>query len=135
MTDLKAIYSGLATEIRSQVSGLTVYPKRPPSIIAPAMIFTLERIDYDTSRGTDDLMILGTLFTAYTSDQNEFALYDYMQADGDLSIKAACERIDETLGGVAEWTVVQAVRGPGIATYGAGTYYAAAFEIMVGTQQ
>lgn len=135
MTDLKAIYLGLAVEIRSVVSGLNVYPNRPQSITAPAMIFSLERIDYDTSRGTDDLMILATLFTAYTSDQNEFALYDYMKASGPMSIKAACEGIDETLGGVAEWTVVAGVRAPGIATYGAGTYYAAAFELMVGTEQ
>src|ERR1700744_1948241 len=106
-TDIKLIYQGLATEIGSVLTGLNVYPKRPLTITAPAMIFTLDHIDYDTSNGTDDLMILGTLFTAFTSDDNEYALYDYMQAKGPLSVKEACEHIDETLGGVADWTVVE----------------------------
>lgn len=137
-TDIQAVISGieaiLTPAFTTSPYDLHVYTRRPGTIDTPAMIFSLERIEYDVamSRGADDIMLHGTVFTSMATDRGESQLYDFMRGSGPTSIKAVIENGDETLGGVAQYVVVTGVRAPGIATYGGSQYYAAAFEILVG---
>lgn len=132
MADISALVAGLATRLKT-ISGLHVYTRRPFTIDAPAAVFSLEQIDFDTtmSRGSDDIMFLATLFTQMGSDRGEDQLYAYMARSGALSINDAIDG-DTTLGGLAMYAAVTRVRAPGIANFGGSDFYGVAFEIVVG---
>jgi hypothetical protein len=133
-TDIQPIINAMATVLRPALPGVTVYTNRPGVINAPAIVFTVEGIDYDSTFDdeSDEVRIDVNIFTSLGSDgSGESTLWTYIKSTGSTSVKAILEA-DDTLGDVVEYLQVRRARAPGIAKFGAGEYYGVAVECYVG---
>lgn len=135
---------GSVTSIRQGLdTRLAVIPDLRHSAFAPGQInephaFVIPAepaitFDETMGRGADLLHFNIVLLVSKAMDRNAQELLDpYLSGSGPMSVKAAVEG-DQTLGGVADWTVVTGVPFYGPLDYNGVTYLGARFGVEVNT--
>ncbi|MET9301782.1 hypothetical protein ABZX66_20910 [Micromonospora aurantiaca] len=108
--NISAVRAGIATNANA-IQGLNCYGYVPDSISEPAFYAAEVDVNYDTSYGSlDELMVTCRVLVGRADDAASQALLDDYLSRGDRSLKAAIEA-DCTLGGACDDLRVQRVQG------------------------
>lgn len=132
MASLTAVRNGLK-ERAETISRVTGYARPVGEVNVPAVVVMPGQIVFDDTmeRGSDLLSFTLVLLVADSdSDLAQQQLDDYLAGSGDKSLKAAIEG-DQTLGGVADWTVVKGVQAYGLIEYSGRQYVGARLPVEV----
>jgi len=132
--DLNAVMDAIGTRL-STVAGLRVADYAAQSVNPPQAIVSLptEPVEYDAAmgRGADRVVIPITVLVGAVSDRaSRDAIAAYVSGTGALSVKAAVEGTDATMGGAAQTVRVMTARVD-IVTIGAVDYLGATFDVEV----
>lgn len=131
--DLNAVMDAIGTRLVG-VTGLRVSDYAADNVSPPAAIVALpSEVEYDAvaGRGADRVVIPVTILVGKVSDRAaRDQLAQYVAGAGSLSIKAAVEGSDPTLGGVAQTVRVTAARID-VITIAAIDYLGASFDVEV----
>lgn len=133
MPTISQVRDALKTTLQT-ISGLTVYDTAPGQVVVPAAVITIAPgpfLVYDTSNGTDDLMLSIRLIVSGADDRaGQDALDTYASSSGTQSIRAAIQA-DFTLGGLVHFADVSDARDYGALTVGTVEYFGCTFPVMV----
>lgn len=131
--DLNTVMDAIGTRLVG-VTGLRVSDYAADSVSPPAAIVALpSEVEYDVTmgRGADRVVIPVTILVGKVSDRaSRDQLAQYVAGAGALSVKAAIEGTDPTLGGVAQTVRVTSARID-VVTIAAIDYLGASFDVEV----
>lgn len=133
MGTLREVQTGVAEALRS-IEGLRVYDFPSDRIEPPAAVLSLPETPYDVTLGGrfDEWTFPLWILVAKADDRAAYGeMVDYLEAEGDRSIRAAIEA-DRTLGGACDTAAIIRTR-PLFATVAGTEFLAAEFTLEVYT--
>jgi hypothetical protein len=137
MTSIAAIRDGLKTRLAT-IAGLHCYDTVPGSIMSPAAVVAPaagEFLRYDQSMGpagVDTLTMTVTLFVANTDTQQAQESLDAYLHDTDATSVRAAIAGGGTLGGTADFAVLETARNYGIVKFGEIEYLSVELVVSIG---